>query len=122
MSHLQNHLQLFHVLELLWKTILRLKTNLEEGKAVLVPVGEGIFVCVCVCVCMYVCVCVQFCLARSRASLPGSVTGYMVMRAGRKSTKKLCLGSRKLLWVWMLGSISWGCMDLGIMRVKPSSC
>ena len=120
MSHLQNHLQLFHVLESLWKTILRLETNLEEGKAVLVPVGEGIFVCVCVCMC--VCVCVQFCLARSRASLPGSVTGYMVMRAGRKSTKKLCLGSRKLLWVWMLGSISWGCMDLGIMRVKPSSC
>ena len=48
MSHLQNHLQLFHVLESLWKTILRLETNLEEGKAVLVPVGEGIFVCVCV--------------------------------------------------------------------------
>ena len=69
MSHLQNHLQLFHVLESLWKTILRLETNLEEGKAVLVPVGEGIFVCVCVCMCVCVCVCSSAWLAVGPAFL-----------------------------------------------------
>lgn len=44
------------------------------------------------------------------------------MRAGRKSTKELCLGSRKLLRVWMSGHVSWGRVDLGMTCVKPSSC
>lgn len=42
------------------------------------------------------------------------------VRSGRKLTKKLCLGSRKLRFLHfsMLGSISWGCMDSGIIPVS----
>ena len=53
----------------------------------------------CVCVCVRVCVCVCVCSSAwlTVGPAPLGLLLDMFMRAGRKSIKKLCLGSRKLL-------------------------